>query len=87
MDRGPEFGRSRIAFEAITASQPFGFESDDLLITNVLDRTRTPSAIRMSAIYDFVRRRGPGMSKASAKRLSLLGSQWAYQRSVVLGSE
>ena len=41
----------------------------------------------MSDIYDFVRRGVPSVSSASAKRLSLVGSQCAYQRSVVLGSE
>ena len=53
--------------------------TDDLLIT------KNPSADQHSLRPEW--RRRPGESSASAKRLSLLGNQCAYQRSVVLGSE
>ena len=71
----------RISF--FEASQEVGAtrrsRTGDLLITKWESHNR---------IYDFMRRDWPGgESRASAKRLSLVGNQCAYQRSVVLGSE
>ena len=60
----------------------------------VLARPRCPFRFRRnhiresrSNLYKFLARLAAGVSSASAKRLSLVGIQCAYQRSVVLGSE